>query len=108
MSNNTGTEHHIRLAKSLITSEAYQDLNKNALKVLNAMKLISRGNEEFEFSTSLGVEYLGLKEGSEKGVRLAIKELVSHGFIKHVTFSNGAGHQPNKFAFDTAWRIWGN
>lgn len=62
LSNTTKTEQHIRLTKSLLESAAYKDLGKNEVKILNYMKLISRGDEEFKFAASLGVKFLGLKE----------------------------------------------
>ena len=83
------TEQHVRLTYSFLTSEAYNDLNKNAIKLYIAMKLVSKGKEEFQFSASLGLKYLNLKIGNESTVRKAIKELISHGFIRPVKFSNG-------------------
>ena len=99
-------EQHVRLTRSLILSPAYKDLGKNACKILNAMKLVSKGNVEFTFSASLGVFYLGLNENCEKSVRLAIKELLNHGFIVRTTFSNGAGHISNSYRFSGNWKHW--
>lgn len=70
------------------------------------MKLIAKGEQQFQFSASLGLEFLGLKEGSEKSVRLAIIELKEHGFIYCVKFSNGGGNIPNTFAFSTDFLKW--
>ncbi len=99
-------EQHVRLTRSLLLSPAYKDLGKNATKILNAMKLISKGESEFTFSSSIGVEYLGLSKKSEKSIRNAIKELVEHGFIKCTAFSSGAGHVPNKYTFTSNWKDW--
>ncbi|MBO5179247.1 MAG: hypothetical protein J6B87_02745 [Clostridia bacterium] len=106
ISNSHKTEQHVRLTRSLLVSEAYKDLGKNETKLLNYMKLISKGEDTFEFAASLGVSFLGLKEGSEKSVRTAIKSLCKHGFIKTVRFSNGSGHIPNEYEFDIRWRTW--
>lgn len=107
-SNNGKTlnEQHIRLTRSMLLSPAYKDLGKNATKILNAMKLIAKGEQEFEFSCSLGTEFLGISTESQKNVRLAIKKLIEHGFIKRIHFSNGVGHIPNKYSFDNAWINW--
>lgn len=102
----TLNEQHIRLTRSLLLSPAYKDLGKNAIKLLNAMKIIARGEKEFNFSSSLGLVYLGLKKGNEKSVRNAITELEEHGFIRHIFFSNGGGHIPNKFEFSSEWTKW--
>ena len=102
----TLNEQHIRLTRSLLLSPAYMDLGKNSVKLLNAMKIIARGEKEFNFSASLGLIYLGLKKGNEKSVRKAITELEEHGFIRHIFFSNGGGHIPNKFEFSSEWAKW--
>lgn len=102
----TLNEQHIRLTRSLLLSPAYKDLGKNATKILNAMKIIARGENEFEFSSSLGVQYLGLSNKSNKSVREAIKELHEHGFIKCIEFSNGSGRKSNKYQFISDWISW--
>lgn len=102
----TLNEQHIRLPRSLLLSQAYKDLGKNATKTLSAMKLISKGEKEFEFSASIGLDYLGLNKNSEKSVRNAIQELDKHGFIKCIYFSSGAGHIPNKYMFTSDWIKW--
>lgn len=102
----TLNEQHIRLARSLLISSAYKDLGKNEVKILNAMKLIAKGETDFEFSCSLGVDYLGISKQSEKSVRNAIQELTKHGFIRCICFSNGAGHVPNKYQFSSEWIKW--
>lgn len=70
------------------------------------MKLISLGNEEFQFACSLGTELLGLSPNSERTIRRAIKELVEHGFIVCCEFSNGSGHKPNIYRFSSNWKTW--
>lgn len=70
------------------------------------MKIIAKGEEEFEFSASIGLGNLGLSENSEKSVRSAIQELDKHGFIKRIGFSSGAGHTPNKYMFTSDWIKW--
>ena len=102
----TLNEQHIRLTRSLLLSPAYKDLGKNATKILNAMKIIAKGENEFYFSSSLGIQYLGLAKSSEKSVREAIKELDKHGFIKCSQFSEG-GRIPNKYKFTSDWIKWG-
>ncbi len=102
----TLNEQHIRLSRSLLLSPAYKHLGKNATKILNAMKIIAKGEKEFNFACSLGIEYLGISNNSEKGVREAIKELIEHGFIERVYFSNGSGRKPNKYMFSSNWIKW--
>ncbi len=102
----TLNEQHIRLSRSLLLSPAYKDLGKNAVKILSAMKIIAKGEKEFEFSASIGLDYLGLSHSSEKSVRNAIQELDEHGFVKCIGFSSGAGHIPNKYQFSSEWIKW--
>jgi len=99
-------EQHTRLTRSLLLSPAYKDLGKNAVKILNAMKIIAKGEKEFDFACSLGISYLGISSNSEKSVREAIKELVEHGFIERKYFSNGANHIPNRYEFSCNWIKW--
>ncbi len=99
----TVNEQHIRLTRSFLLSQAYNNLSKNAIKVYMAMKLIAKGEKEFNFSASLGLECLRLNENNAKSIRNAIKELVKYGFIRCIKFSNGAGHIPNRFEFSSDW-----
>lgn len=71
---------HVRSYKRQIESAAWRDLSGSAVKVLLAMGLKEKGdnNGAFFFSDRTGAEITGL---SRNTVQKSIKELINHGFI---------------------------
>ena len=96
-----GAKHkdkHIRLTKSMLDSKVFKSLKPNSKILYMYMKLWACGNDEFDYSISLGNNIV-----SSSTVISSIRELVEKGFIERVYFSNGGGHKSNRYKFSNNW-----
>ena len=104
-------EQHVRIARSMLYSDAFMTLNGNAMKLYMILRLKYFNEEEnnfdFAFSKSLGVKILKISDNSEKTIRRSLKELVQHGFLDRTFNSNGGGMKnkiSNRYKFSTRWK----
>ena len=91
-------DKHIRLTKDMLMSKIYISLKESSKTLFNYMKLWANGEDEFDYSVSLGTNVV-----SPRTVTTAIRELIDKGFIERVYFSNGGGHKPNRYKFSNKW-----
>ena len=96
-------DKHVRLTKHMLDSPTFKSLKPNTKILYIYMKLWACGNDEFDYSISLGNNIL-----SHATVVNAIKELVHTGFIDRVYFSNGGGHISNRYKFSNRWQDFRN
>ena len=91
-------DKHIRITKSMMDSKAFHNLKPSSILIYMYMKLWSNGENEFDYSKSLGSRIV-----SPMTFSTAIKELIENGFIERVYFSNGGGHKSNRYKFSKKW-----
>ena len=92
-------DKHIRLTKDMLNSKAYLSLSNTAKVLYNYMKLWASGEQEFDYSKSLGSKIVSPATYTNN-----IKELVDKGFIERVYISTGGGHKPNRYKFSSNWQ----
>lgn len=91
-------DKHIRLTKNMMDNKKFIHLKPSSIKVYMYMKLWACGEQEVDYSKSLGTKVV-----SPGTFSTAIKELIENGFIERVYFSNGGGHKPNRYRFSDNW-----
>lgn len=91
-------DKHIRITKDMMDSKVFKSLKPSSMKLYEYMKLWANGEIEFSYSKSLGSNVVSSSTYSS-----AIKELIDKGFIDRVNFSNGGGHETNRFRFSSRW-----
>lgn len=93
-------DKHIRKTSSMMLNQNYLSLKPSSIIIYDYMKLWACGNEEFDFSISMGKK-TPIK--STTTINNAIDELVKKGFIDIVKASTGGGHIPRRFRFSSRW-----
>ena len=94
-------DKHIRLTKDMLNSTNFKSLKPNSKVLYMYMKLWACGNEEFDYSISLGSNIV-----SQSTVISSTRELIQKGFIERIYFSNGGGHKPNRYKFSSKWQYY--
>lgn len=93
-------EQHVRLTKSMLTNPNWLALMPSSIKLYLDMRLTSNGAEEVTYSKSFASRVV-----SPSTYNRVIKDLTVHGFIIKTGYaSNGGGHAPNVFKFDSRWQ----
>lgn len=95
---NKTKDRHIRLTKNMMDNKNFKSLKSSSILVYIYMKLWANGQQEVDYSKSLGSTIVSPMTFSS-----AIKELIEKGFIERVYFSNGGGHKPNRYKFSNSW-----
>ena len=105
-----GDTKHVRLYRSLLTSEAYKDLSHPARTVYTLLLL-----QKDEGKYTVQLPYRELKEAygmNSRTISNAIKSLEDHGFIiiekgRFISGRHGALYRDaTKYTFADAWKSW--
>lgn len=106
-------EQHVRIARSMLYSDAFMNLNSTSLKLYMSLRLKFHKEEEktidFAFSKSLGVKMLRLSPNSEQTIRKALMDLEKKGFLERTFISNGGGKKnkiSNRYKFSSNWKYY--
>lgn len=102
-----GDNKHVRLYRSLLSSEAYKDLSHPAKTVYTLLLL-----QKDEGKYTVQLPYKEFKEAygmNTNTVAKALRSLEDHGFIKveHGRFITGKLHRDaNQYTFIDKWKSW--
>lgn len=104
-------EEHIRLSKSMIRSNAFNNLTANALRLYLELRMKfykeEAKSEDFELSQTFACKLLGINENSKISGKRAIENLSHNGFIEPTYISKGGGKRQkisNRFKFSENWK----
>ena len=103
-----GDNKHVRLYRSLLTSEAYKDLSHLAKTVYTLLLL-----QKDEGKYTVELPYRDFKEvyglTNTKNLSRALESLVDHGFIeidKGRFITGKLRRDSNKYTFTDKWKSW--
>lgn len=111
VNHNKVNEQHIRIARSMLYSDAFISLNSTAIKLYMSLRIKYHKEEEkntdFPFSQSLGIKVLHLSPNSGQTIRKGLQDLVKKGFLEQTFISKGGGKNnkiSNRYKFSSNWK----